>query len=130
MVKAFVYLFFTLYMLYQRVGVSGFLTFVFIGIKVGQDHYFRKTREKAWKKVGKASDARTNEISEAFKNIKTLKLYNWTETFTNRIKKKRTKQEDLTWTAETKNMANHGGHKLMNSLMKPTIIMSGYYFGY
>ena len=130
MVKAFFFLFFSLYMLHQRVGYSCFLTFVFIGFKMGQDLYFRSGREKAWEKVDKASDARSNEISEAFKNIKTLKLYNWTQTFTDRIKKKRTKQEDLTWTAETKNMANHGGHKMINSLLKPTIIMSGYYFGY
>ena len=65
------------YSLCRKVGYAGLLPFVFIGMKMGIDMATRKWRDKTWKNASKAGDARSNEINQAFKNIKTLKLYAW-----------------------------------------------------
>jgi ABC-type bacteriocin/lantibiotic exporter with double-glycine peptidase domain len=84
---------------------------------MGFDLYFRKAREKAWDKVSKASDERTNVITEAFKNVKTLKLYNWTQVFTDKIKSKRNKQDELVWKAESNELQCRAVHSVMDSLL-------------
>lgn len=61
----------------KNVGYAGLLPFVFIGLKMGIDTCSRKWRHKTWKNAGRAGDARSNEINQAFKNMKTLKLYAW-----------------------------------------------------
>jgi hypothetical protein len=76
-VKATFVLIFCTYSLYTLVSWACLCPFFFIGAKMGIDISTRKWRDRTWKKVGKAKDARSNEINQAFKNIKTLKLYAW-----------------------------------------------------
>jgi len=54
---------------------------IFVGVKFGLDYLTRKTREKSHKKKDKSNDARSSEIDGAFKNMKTLKLYAWSDIF-------------------------------------------------
>jgi len=77
LVKATFVTFYCTYALYYLVGWACLCPFGFIGLKMGIDLMSRKWRNGTWKKVGKAKDARSNEINQAFKNIKTLKLYAW-----------------------------------------------------
>jgi hypothetical protein len=76
-VKAFIVLIYATYSLFEMFSWACFLPFVFTWTKMAIDIYTRKFRERTWKKVGMAGDARSGEINQAFKNIKTLKLYAW-----------------------------------------------------
>ena len=56
MFKALFFLIFTMSFLYQKIGYACFLTWIFVGIKMGLDLYSRPAREKAEEKVSKASE--------------------------------------------------------------------------
>jgi len=70
---------------------------------MGFDLSTTKWRDATWDKVGKARDARTNEINQTFKNIKTLKLYAWQTFFASRISERRDLEESLIFKGEAKN---------------------------
>jgi len=53
------------------------MPWLFVAGKMGFDLSTRKWRDSTWDKRSKARDARSNEINQTFKNIKTLKLYAW-----------------------------------------------------
>lgn len=96
---------------------------------MGVDIATRDWREKSWKKKDKATDARSNEINGAFKNVKTLKLYAWSNMFADRITQRRDKEEKLTWQAESKEMFNHFVHNSVGGIMTPTIITMAHLLG-
>jgi len=75
--QAFLTLFYCTYGLYELVGYACFMPWLFVAGKMGFDLSTRKWRDSTWNKVSKAKDSRSNEISQTFKNIKTLKLYAW-----------------------------------------------------
>jgi len=129
LIKATFVLFYCTYALYGLVSWACFGPFLFVGAKMSIDLASRKWREKTWKKVGKAKDARSNEINAAFKNIKTLKLYAWSDIFTNRIIQRRDIEENLIKKGEAKNLLNHFFHNSIGGIMTPTIITMAYVLG-
>jgi len=122
-------LFYCTYALYELFSWGCFCPFVFVGAKMGIDLYSTKWREKTWKKSGKADDARNAEISQTFKNIKTLKLYAWTNIFEERVIQRREKQEALIRLGEFKNVLNGYIHRSIGGVMKPAVITVGYLSG-
>jgi len=91
------------YGLHDLVGYACFLPWLFVAGKMGFDLSTRKWRDGTWSKVGKARDARSNEINQTFKNIKTLKLYAWQSFFAGRISERRDLEESLIFKGEAKN---------------------------
>jgi len=65
------------YGLHELVGLGCFIPWLIVACKMGFDLSTRKWRASTWQKRSKANDARSNEINQTFKNIKTLKLYAW-----------------------------------------------------
>ena len=61
------------------VFVVAFITNLFIGLVI----------EKQYKEIMKRKDKRMSHTTEAIQNIKTLKLYSWTEIFQAKVQKRR-----------------------------------------
>jgi hypothetical protein len=85
-VKAIFVLFYITYALYEVFSWGCFVPFFFVATLTGLDIMLTPWREKTEKKFDRANDARSAEISQTFKNIKTLKLYAWSNIFEKRIK--------------------------------------------
>jgi hypothetical protein len=61
-------------------------------------HWVHNRNHKKHEKLSKISGRRRKYMSETVYNSKTLKFYNWTESFAKEIKRWRAKEMKLRWT--------------------------------
>jgi len=83
------------YALLPIVGWACLCPYGFLLLVKGIDSLSSKWRVDTYKKVSKATDARSGEITQTFSNIKTLKLFAWQGLFANRITERREIEESL-----------------------------------
>lgn len=68
-------------------------------------------------------------MSETVYNSKTLKFYNWTESFAKEIKRWRTKEMKLRWDIRISSIAQDIISSFLPRIMNPLVFASFFYFG-
>jgi len=92
-------------------------------------HWIHSRNRKMDHKLHKIREKRMKYTSESIYNSKTLKFYNWNESFEEEINSWRSKELKLRWKLHYRNLTNHVISSFLPRIMNPLVFASFFYFG-